>query len=137
MGGGTLHDPKTFAIIANLNAAGQPTMSYEPPIGIEWPITVGKTWSARHLVTLHPSNQQLPYESSWTIEAHETIQVPAGSFAVYRAVRTGSDGEVETRWLGLQAGVPLVKRTLVRGATHRQGAGTQEAELTEYKVPGR
>jgi hypothetical protein len=137
LGGGTLHDPKTFGIVANLNAAGQPTMSYEPPIGIEWPIAVGKVWSTKHLVTLHASNQQVPFETSWTIEAQETIKVPAGSFNVFRAVRTGSDGEVETRWISLQRGVPLVKRTLVRSATHRQGAGTQEAELAEYKVPDR
>lgn len=137
LGGGTLHDPKTFGIVANLRAAEQPTMSYDPPIAIEWPIAVGKAWTTKHTVTLHPSNQQLPYETSWKVEAYETVQVPAGSFAAYRVVRTGSDGEVETRWISTQRGVPLVKRTLVRGATHRQGAGTQEAELLEYKVPAR
>lgn len=135
LGGGTLHDPKTFGIVANLNAAGQPTMSYDPPVAIAWPIQVGKTWTDKHTVTLHPSNQKLEYQTTWRVEAFETVQVPAGSFPVFRLVRTGSDGEVETRWISTQRGVPLVKRTQVRGATHRQGAGVQEGELLEFKVP--
>jgi hypothetical protein len=135
LGGGTFHDPKTFGIVATLNDAGQPTMSFDPPMGIEWPLVVGKAWTTPHTVTMYPSNQKVALENSWRVEAFETITVPAGSFPAFRVVRTGSDGEVETRWVSTQRGVPLVKRTQVRPATHRQGAGAQEAQLLEYKVP--
>jgi hypothetical protein len=135
LGGGTFHDPKTFGIVATLNDAGQPTMSFDPPMGIEWPLVVGKAWTTQHSVTMYPSNQKVALGNSWKVEAFETITVPAGSFPAFRVVRTGSDGEVETRWVSTQRGVPLVKRTQVRPATHRQGAGAQEAELLEYKVP--
>lgn len=137
VGGGTYHDPSTFGIVANLNAAGRPTMSYEPPIALDWPLRVGKTWTSRHTVTLHPSGQTVPYTSEWRVEAAETVKVPAGSFDTLRVVRVGSDGETETRWVSQVNGAPLIKRLLERSANHRQGAGRSESELVSYQVPAR
>lgn len=137
LGGGTLHDPATFGMIANLNAAGEPTMTYAPPVAVPWPLSVGKAVTTEHTVTLQPSGQQVRYTADWRVEAYETIQVPAGSFAVYRVVRQGSDGEVETRWVSGDQPLPLIKRQLERLPSHRMGAGVQEAELAEYKLPGR
>lgn len=135
LGGGTLHDPDSFAVVAQLDMTGQPSMSYHPPIGIEWPIMQGKAWRMRHIVRLHPSGREFPYENLWNIEAQETVKVPAGRFETYRVVRNGSDEEQETRWIGRQRGLPLVKRTLLRAPTHSQGTGLQEAELVWYKIP--
>jgi hypothetical protein len=72
LGGGTFHDPKTFGIVATLNTAGQPTMSFDPPVGIEWPLVVGKAWTTQHTVTMYPSNQKVALENSWKVEAFET-----------------------------------------------------------------
>jgi hypothetical protein len=137
VGTGTLHDPETFGVIANLNNSGQPTMSYEPPVALEWPLQVGKTWTTKHTVTVYPTGQKLPFENTWNVEAFEKVTVPAGTFSAFRVVRTGSDGEVETRWVGLELGVPLVKRVTSRTAAHRQGEGSQEADLVAVRVPGR
>jgi hypothetical protein len=137
IGGGSYHDPSTFGVVANLNAAGQPTMSFEPPIALDWPLSVGKTWTSRHTVTLYPSGQKLPHTSDWRVEAAETIRVPAGKFDTLRVVRVGSDGETETRWMTQVVGAPLAKRLLERGPSHRQGVGRVEAELLSYQLPAR
>jgi len=136
-GGGTYHDPSTFGIVANLNAAGSPTLSYEPPVALDWPLHVGKAWKSRHTVTLHPSGQTLPYTSEWRVEAAETLKVPAGSFETLRVVRKGSDGETETRWVSQVPGAPLIKRLLERSEQHRQGVGQVESELLSYQLPAR
>ncbi|HNG79012.1 MAG TPA: hypothetical protein PLW24_06050 [Burkholderiaceae bacterium] len=135
VGGGTYHDPSTFGIVANLNAAGSPTMSYEPAVALDWPLRVGKTWSSRHTVTLYPSGQTVPYTSEWRVEAAEAVKVPAGRFDTLRVVRVGSDGETETRWVSQVNGAPLIKRLLERSASHRQGAGRSESELVSYRLP--
>jgi hypothetical protein len=136
-GGGTYHDPSTFGIVASLNAAGQPTMSYEPPVALDWPLRVGKTWTSRHSVTLYPSGQTVPYTAEWRVEAAETVTVPAGRFDTLRVVRVGSDGETETRWISQVSGAPLIKRLLERSAQHRQGVGRVESELLSYQLPAR
>lgn len=136
VGGGTYHDPQTFGIVATIDPAGQPLLSFAPPLALEFPVVVGKSWTSKHVVTRHPAGQQIAYESRWTVEAHERVTVPAGTFMAYRVVRVGGDGEVETRWMGTQPGVPLVRRVLERPTTHPQGAGRQEGQLTSYRVGG-
>lgn len=137
VGGGTYHDPSTFGIVANLNAAGSPTLSYEPAVALDWPLRVGKTWASRHTVTLYPSGQTVPYTSEWRVEAAEALKVPAGSFDTLRVVRVGSDGEIETRWVSQVSGAPLIKRRLERSSSHRQGAGRSEVELVSFQLPAR
>lgn len=133
-GGGTYHDPASFGILAMLNAAGQPVMTLSPPLVLDFPLTVGKTWTSRHTITLQPSGQQVPYEAKWSVQAHEQVTVPAGTFMAFKVVRVGSDQETETRWISLEPGLPLVKRILERLPEHRQGAGRQEGELVSYQI---
>jgi hypothetical protein len=135
--GGTLHDPATFGIIAMLDAGGRPTMSFDPPLAVQWPLTVGKHWTSTHQVAMAGSSARLTYEAQWVIDAFEQADVPAGRFDTFRVVREGSDGEKEIRWIGLEPGLALVRRTLLRGPSYRLGPGTQTAELVALKLPAR
>ena len=49
------------------------------------------------------------------------VTVPAGTFKAYKVVTTNNLGEVETIWTSPNDGVVIVKRNVVRPATHPQG----------------
>ena len=54
-------------------------MSWNPPIGWNWPLEVGKTWTKKYESTNHMTKRTNSYESTQKVEAHEEITVPAGS----------------------------------------------------------
>jgi hypothetical protein len=133
--GTNLVDPTTGALIATLDTAGRPTFSYDPPLGYEWPLEVGKTWTSRHMVTNHANQRTTPIEVTNKVEAHEDVTVPAGTFKSYRLRITTSLGEVTQQWTMPSQGLGTVKRILDRPATHPMGAGHLEGELTALTRP--
>jgi hypothetical protein len=136
--GTVYHQPGTYGIVANLNPAGQVLYAFDPPLSYEWPLWVGKTWTSSHTMTVPATQQKIPLELVWEVEAYEYLQVKAGRFPSYRiVVRNDKMGEIETRWTSPSAGLPLVKRVQERTASHPQGAGRLEGELTAYRMPGR
>ena len=135
--GVTLHQPGTLAILANLNPQGQPVMSYDPPVDFPWPLKVGKTWTANHTVTLHPSGRTVAMTIRGKVESWGEVTVPAGTYRAYKLVWTNNLGETETRWVAPADGISPVKRHVERPASHPQGAGVLDAELIKREVPGR
>lgn len=134
--GGSARDPKTHANMANLDAAGKATMVFDPPVGYQWPLQVGKTWTSKHTVTMLATGQTMPLEVNWKVEAWEDVTVPAGTFKAYKVVFTNNSGEVETHWIA-PAGALLAKRLVTRPATHPQGAGELEAVLLSQVPPAK
>ncbi len=135
--GTTLHEPARFGIVAIVNPAGQPVVSYTPPIAYQWPLEVGKAWTSSHTATLHASGKTIPVQVNWKVEAWEDITVPAGTFKAYKLVWADNLGETETRWVNPQASLATIKRHVERPATHPQGAGVLDAELQSYVFPGK
>lgn len=133
--GATLHETTQFGVIAQLNPAGQPMLSFNPPITMPWPMEVGKTGTTSHTMTLHASGRTVPLQITWRVESWGDVTVPAGTFKAYKVVWTDSTGDTETRWVGPQQGLATIKRHVDRPATHPQGAGVLDAELESYSFP--
>lgn len=117
------------AVFATLDAAGRPAMRYEPPLGYDWPLVVGKRW-VQHIQLTVGANTRVPMKATWTVEAYEDVTVPAGTFKAWRVVMTDNFGFKQTTWsVPEQLGV-YARRVSERPATHPQGgAGTQVLEL--------
>lgn len=133
--GTSLYDAATRAYVAQLNPAGQPVLSFEPPIGLPSPLVVGSAWSSKHTLTNHARQVKMTYEVAFKVEALEDVSVPAGRFKAFRVVATDIFGEVDTRWWVPAQGGMLVKRTVDRPATHPQGAGHLDGELLSRTTP--
>ncbi len=135
--GTSLHLPSTGSRLADLDPAGKPLYSYDPPIGYQWPLTVGKQWTSRHMVTLHNSGRTVPMTIDWKVESWGDVTVPAGTFKAFKVVWTNNQGEVETRWANPQEGLMTIKRHVERPGSHPQGPGVLDAELLSRGVPAR
>ena len=132
--GAQLQD-SNLGIVAVLNRAGEPMMAYDPPMTFVFPLTVGKTWTHQHTLTVWPGPRQFPMASTWKVEAHEDVTVPAGTFKAWRVVMTDNFGYRQTTWSVPETMGVFAKRINERSATHPQGgAGTQVFELT--RKPG-
>lgn len=129
-------DAERHQMIASLNAAGQPMMSFDPPVGVRYPLEVGQAWTARHQMTVHARNTTVPYEVSYRVEAYESVTVRAGTFMAFRVRYSDNFGESFTLWTAPAQGLSTVKRILHRPATHPQGAGHLEGELVSVRQPG-
>lgn len=134
--GTTLHDPQTHAMLAVLGGDGKPAQSFEPPVGLPWPLQVGKTATSQHKVTVHASNRTVDLTVQWKVESWGDVTVPAGTFKAYKVVTTNQLGETEIRWVSPANGLLLVKRHVERTAAYPQGAGVLDAELLSVKKPG-
>ncbi len=134
--GTNLYDPETHRIAHVFNAAGQPTFSYDPPIGLHFPLAVGQSWTDEHRVTVHARGATVPLSIRYSVEALETVTVPAGTFQAFRVRISDSLGEQTVQWTAPAQGQGIVKRVLDRAATHPQGAGHQEGVLVEVRKPG-
>ena len=112
------------------------TISYDPPLAMQWPITNGKTWSAS--ATVITVTQVLPFgpgtntgsvDTTFTVQAAATVIVPAGSFET-TPVRAQANGYGVFYW-SPQAG----------NYARRQEFGNNDAqissrELTAYRYQG-
>lgn len=129
--GSTLQSAQS-GTVAILDRSGKPLMRYNPPLDVQFPLVVGKTWTADHELTVGASTK-LPMKTSWVVEAYEDVTVPAGTFKAWRIVMTDNFGFRQTLWsVPVEMGI-FAKRVSVRPAGHPQGEGTQVLEMS--KVP--
>lgn len=135
--GANLHDPATRGLVAVLGRDGAPQMAFDPPIDLQWPLQVGKAWSATHTLTLYPSGRKMPLRIDYRVESWGDVTVPAGTFKAFKLHWTTSLGETEQRWVSPADGIPTVKRHVERSASHPQGAGVLDAALLSRVLPGR
>lgn len=116
-------------VVAVLDPAGRPLMRYDPPLGYEWPLEVGKTWTQDITLTVGAATK-VPMKAVWTVEAYEDVTVPAGTFKAWRVVMTDNFGFRQVTWSVPEKLGTYAKRTSERPATHPQGgAGQQVVEL--------
>lgn len=109
---------------------GQSVMRWDPPIGYQWPLEVGKTWTKDYVMTVAPSGQKVPFTTNWKVEAYEDVTVPAGTFKAWRVSYSDSLGETQTLWSAPDKLGGFVKQIRQRVATFEPGgAGTREVEL--------
>jgi len=126
----TLSDPATGAWIAQVRGTS-PIISWDPALGYEWPMTVGKTWKSKHRVMVHATNQTIDIESRWMVESYGDVTVPAGTFKAFKVTYSDNIGNEAVHWWSPQVQGNAKTRT-VRTSKHRAGAGTIDTELVSY-----
>lgn len=146
-GSGELWDTQTCATMATLEKDGRVRYTYDPPLGYDWPLEVGKKWSSAHrLRRTYPFKEDMPMNFDRHVEAYEDVVVPAGTFKAFKIVSTSSlggssqFGGSSQAWvvpaLGL-CGQHAVKRIEERPASHWLGGGRRESVMVSRAVPER
>ena len=126
----TLSDPATGRWIAQVRGVS-PVISWDPPLGWEWPLTVGKTWTRKHRTTIHATKQTIDFEGKWVVESYEDVTVPAGTFKAFKVRYSDNIGNESVNWWSPQI-LANAKIKSVRTSQHRSGAGTSDQELVSY-----
>lgn len=102
-----------------------------PPEDWQWPIQVGKQWSAIVAWIDRTDTQQQTYTltSVWTVEAYEEVKTPAGTFKAFKVTRREIEsGASQELWYS-----PEVKSWIkIRGANTADG--NYEEELTSFTL---
>lgn len=131
--GTTLADSVTGKWIGVLGPSDAVAVSWEPPLGYDFPIEVGKAWVSKHRVDNRMTGRSVDFEATWKVEAYEDVTVPAGTFKAYRVRYSDTLGNTDLYWTSPDLAIN-VKTSQKRSASHSQGAGTREIELVEQAI---
>jgi hypothetical protein len=112
----------------------KPIMIFDPPIGWEYPLEVGKTWTKSYRVTIPATKQTIPFDSTSKVEAYEQVTVPAGTFKTFKIVSSDTTGIETVSWSNPEVGM-FIKRSETRTAKYPAGPGTRETQLVSYTIP--
>jgi hypothetical protein len=128
-GGGATLLSDSVGLFMVLGPGVRPLMRYDPPLGYDFPLEVGKTWTQDIVLTVGGTTKT-PMKAQWKVEAYEDVTVPAGTFKAWRVVFNDNFGYKQTTWSLPETVGTYAKRVNERAATHPQGgAGTQVIEL--------
>ena len=119
--------------VAVLGPDDKPILSYDPPIGYDYPLEVGKTSTKSYRVTVHATKQTMPFDWTWKVEAYGDVTVPAGTFKAFKISTSDTFGQEQTGWMIPELGV-WGKRSDSRTAKYPSGAGMREIELLSYTL---
>jgi len=108
-------------------------MTWEPSLGYDWPLTVGKSFARNYRVVNHVTKQTTEVRSTMTVQALEEVSVPAGIFQAFKVLYSDSLGLESLNWFSPDA-AGWVKIQTKRDAKHPAGPGTQEFELLSYTI---
>lgn len=131
--GSMVADPADGKWIALLAPNESIVATWDPPLGYEYPLFVGKTWVSRHRITNRATGRVADFEANFKVEAFEDVTVPAGTFRAYRIRYTDTMGNEDMQWASPDLGI-FVKTSQKRSASHPQGAGTRETELVSQTI---
>lgn len=110
-----------------------PLVTWNPPLGWNWPLEVGKTWTKKTSITIHAAKRTIPYEYTQKVEAFEDVTVPAGTFKAFKVKTSSTLGDDNVNWFSPELGI-FVKSSLKRTAKHSAGPGTREIELVSHTI---
>jgi hypothetical protein len=128
-GGGANLMNDSVGVFMVLGPGDRQLMRYDPPLGYEFPLEVGKAWTQDIALTVGGTTK-VPMKAQWKVEAYEDVTVPAGTFKAWRVSFTDNFGFKQTTWSLPETVGTYAKRVSERPATHPQGgAGTQVIEL--------
>jgi hypothetical protein len=123
-------DGKFLAVVA---PDGKEVAVWNPPIGWEFPITVGKKWTSNMRLTNRALNRTATFDWSCTVESYGDITVAAGTFKTFRIDCATTIGLEETWWYSPDLRI-VVKSSFRRSSASPFGAGTQDAELVSQDI---
>lgn len=124
--------PPSGSWIAILGPGDKPFIRWDPPIGFEWPMEVGKEWKESHQVILG-TGQTIPFDVSCKVQSYEDVTVPNGTYKVFKTACNTSTGVEQISWWAPDLGI-FVKYKETRSPAYRGGPGTQEWELVSLNI---
>lgn len=130
---GTLLTTANGEWIAAADQDGKMVITWDPPLGFEWPLEVGKSWKRQHQVKIHASGATLPMDLHHTVEAYEEVTVPAGTFKAFRVKAIDTLGNESLNWFSPDLRL-FVKRDMVRTEKNQQGTGRRIIELKSREI---
>jgi hypothetical protein len=125
-------DPASGRWIARARGT-TPVESFDPPLGWEWPIFVGKSWVTNYRYTDHERGRSFDNVQAWLkVDAYEDVTVPAGTFKAFR-VSHDSPGTRFVSWWSPELGIS-VKSRAERHPQNYLGPGVREVELVSHDI---
>lgn len=121
------------AWIAMLGPDDKPVFTWDPPIGPNYPLEVGKTWSKSYRAIVHALRQTFPFDSAWKIEAYEDVTLPAGTFKAFKISYSDTLGNESMMWFMPEIGL-IGKRIEKRTTKNPSGPGTRDSEIISYTI---
>ena len=121
------------AWIAQLAPDGKLARSFNPPIGFDFPLVVGKTTTKSYQVTAYPANKTTSFDTTWKVEAYEDVTVQAGTFKVFKITYSDTVGQENTYWFNPEIG-SWPKAIFAHTAKFPAGPGESEVELVSYTI---
>jgi hypothetical protein len=118
---------------AFLGPDDKPIMSWDPPIGFDWPLAVGKTWTKSYRMTVHATKQTIPFDSTWKVASYEDVTVPAGTFKTFKVSYSDTVGSETVQWMSPELGI-FVKRVEKRTSKPPAGPGTRESQIVTQDI---
>ena len=111
---------------------GTPMTTFDPPLGYEFPLKVGKSWSTQHKVTNLATKRVVDFEYSCAVQGVDRVTVRAGTFDAFRIACENK--ESRTVWWYDAANGVNVKVDNVRKPGSPEGEGTQHGELVALNL---
>lgn len=133
LGTTTMATPDAGRWMAVVGKDGKPILGWDPPVGWEYPLSVGKTWTTSYRITNHVTKRTTPYDLSCKVESYGDVTVPAGTFKAFKIACTTTIGTEETFWNSPELGI-FVKTSLRRSDSSPFGPGTQDSELVSHEI---
>jgi len=108
-----------------------PVESYSPPVGFNWPIFVGKSWT--RLFRFSDGSRNFDNVQAWyKVEAYEDTAVPAGTFKTFR-VSVDISNVKQIFWWSPDLGTS-VKTVSERTDRFYLGPGKRETEMLSQDI---
>jgi hypothetical protein len=121
------------AWIAILAPDDKPIVGYDPPIGPDYPLEVGKTWTRNYRITVYATKQTIPFDTTWKVEAYEDVTLPAGTFKAFKISYSDTVGNEHMMWFIPELGL-IGKRIETRTAKSPSGPGTRQTQLVSQTI---
>jgi hypothetical protein len=118
---------------ALLGPDDKPIVSWDPPVGPDYPLEIGKAWTKSYRVTVHATKQAIPFDMTGKVEAYEDVTLPAGTFKAFKISFSDTLGGEQTMWFIPELGL-TGKRIERRTAKSQSGIGTRESDLISYTI---
>lgn len=137
--GNNFYDVETNNWMGSTDSVGKATVTAAPHWGqYQWPLWVGKTYRVSIDYTDHRQGRTwYDMTPAWTVEAAETVSVPAGTFETLRMRQKDNGRHVafaSTRWYSPELGVD-VKVINTRTGRSYLGKGRTERVLVSFEAP--
>jgi hypothetical protein len=117
---------------AVVSKEGKTLFTYDPPIGYEYPLQVGKTWKTRHRITNHTTGRVLEFDYNCVVEKFEPVTVRAGTFDTFKIV-CENEYSRDVSWTNPKTGLNI-KTDFLRKPANPSGEGTQQTELATINL---